>query len=182
MMRTTGGLTAAALTAVVLLASAGCGDTDAETGGSSDRTPTSQPRPQVTGDVSMRIGHESGGATLSATNESGSRLLVLLPVGEPDEEETSNGVTLTYLRSGAAGTGEEPELYEAAAVPSGSTSRLDLSSVGTWTTKVRICLETVQPDDVAAEAGGGTYRVHAREQGAAPVVACSPMTKIHATH
>lgn len=179
MLHTICGPVARVLAVAILLLAVGCGGSDPD--GASDPTDSpSSTDPEVTDDVSLKVVDSGQGAVLSATNGSESKLLVLLPVGEPDQEKSSDGVTLNYVRSTSAGSGDEPDLYEAAALPPGSTERLDLSTVGTWTSKVAICLETVPWDDIASEAGGGTYRVQAREEGAAPTAACSPMAKIPA--
>jgi len=180
MLRVVGASAVRLLAAMALLAAAGCGGTDGDE--SSDPTgSTSQKAPEVTDDVSLQIVDTDHGSVLAATNDSGAKLLVLLPEGEPEQSKSSDGVTLRYVRTGPVESGDEPELYEAAALATGVTKRLDLSTVGTWTSKVAICLETVPWEDVASEVGRGTYRVQARAEGVDPTVACSAMGKIPAS-
>ena len=170
-------LTAMMLVALSLIVG-GCGETDADGGGSSSGAGTDST--DGADQVSLRITSGGGGSRLSAANDGDSKLLVLLPVGEPEQGKSDGATSLTYVRSSSGDSGEEPELFEAAAVESGATEQLDLSTVGTWTKKVRICLEVVSPDEVAADDGGGAIRVSAREKDVEPVIACSDASKLPA--
>lgn len=88
--------------------------------------------------------------------------ILLLPVEEPDRSETDDGLTSTYLRSSAAGGGDEPELHQAAMVSPGSTERLDQPSFVDVAVTVRFCLEVVPEGDLAASDEGNQVRVHGR--------------------
>lgn len=179
MKRTASGLRAGTLTAVTLLLVAGCGGSDA--GSDPSGSPTGTGRPEVTEDVAVELTQDVSGTTLSAAGRGDGEQFLLLPVSEPERSRSEDGITLTYLRGESDISGDEPELYEAARVPAGGTTQLDRPSFVKTPVSVQYCLEVVPPDEVAADAGGGTFRVHGREPGATPVVACSAMTKIRTT-
>ncbi|HYJ67009.1 MAG TPA: hypothetical protein VEX15_05040 [Nocardioidaceae bacterium] len=172
--------TAAILATLTALALASCGNDRADSDPVSDDPPTGSQSvgPDVSDEVSLRLAQGGGSTTLSASNDGADESFVLLPVGEPERSESADGTTLTYVRPESEQVGEEPDLYEAVAVPAGSTRSLDPSTIGDWTVAVRVCLEVVPTDDLAASGDGGAVRVQGRESGTAPVVACSGYSTI----
>jgi hypothetical protein len=169
--------TAAWLAALTLLVVAGCGESDAD----SDSEPTgataaTSDEPEVSRAVRLSLSQDAGDTAMSATNDSSRQVLVLPPEGEPERSEADEGITLSYVRPEVEGgdeSGDEPDLYEAVALPAGATRQLDTSTIGDSSIPVRVCLEIVSTDDVAAPAGSGVFRVDGREGGVAPEVACS---------
>jgi hypothetical protein len=171
---------AAILVTLAALALGSCGDNQPDSDSGSDDPPSGSHRasPEVSDEVSLRLAHGAAGTTLSVSNDGTGESLVLLPVGEPVRSESADGTTLTYVRPESAKVGEEPDLYQAIAVPAGSTRPLDPSTIGDWTVAVRVCLEVVPTDDLAASSGGGAVRVQSRGSGTTPVVTCSGYSTI----
>jgi hypothetical protein len=166
---------AAILATLAALALGSCGDDqpDSDPGSDTSSTGSHSLDPDVSDEMSLRLAQGGAGTTLSASNDGSDETLVLLPVGEPEQSESTDGTTLTYVRPESESVGDEPDLYDAVAVPAGSTRQLDASTIGDWTVAVRVCLEVVPTDDLASSGEDGAARVQTRESGTRPVVACS---------
>lgn len=113
------------------------------------------------------------GRRLLVRNESAEEILVLDTAGQPEREERSGVLTLTYVRPGGRegdGAQDAPELFEAVAVPARGETSIEPPFALRPGQRLRYCLEVMA---AAAAIGGDMTRVGDRRPTEPASVACS---------